>query len=68
MRCMCVTRILSFIEGLAANPFVEGDYLERDGTGRECQVRIIGKFGVFYWPDHAEKEVRIVDLIEADPF
>jgi len=57
-------RILSFIEDLAANPFAEGDYVERDGTGRECQVRIIGKLAVYYWPDHAEKEIRIVDLIE----
>ncbi len=59
-------RILNFIEYLATNPFDEGDYVERDRSGRECQVRIIGKFAIYYWPDHAEKEVRIVDLIDAD--
>ncbi len=59
-------RILNFIEYLAMNPFDEGDYIERDTTGRECQVKTIGKFALFYWPDHAEKEVRIVDLLDAD--
>ncbi len=59
-------RILNFIEYLAINPFDEGDYTERDSTGRECQVRIIGKFAVYFWADHAEKEVRIVDVIDAD--
>jgi hypothetical protein len=39
-------RIVSFIESLAANPFAEGDYRERDDTGRECQVRVIGTFAV----------------------
>ncbi len=59
-------RILNFIEYLATNPFDEGDYSERDRTGRNCQVRILGKYAVYYWPDHVEKEVRIVDLIDAD--
>ncbi len=59
-------RILNFIESLADNPFDAGDYVERDSTGRECQVKILGPLAVFYWSDHAEREVRVVDLIEAD--
>lgn len=59
-------RILNFIEHLAVNPFDEGDYIERDSVGRECQVKIIGKFAVYFWADHVEKEVRIVDVIDAD--
>ena len=59
-------RILTFIENLAGNPFGGGHYVERDSTGRDCQVRIIGKFAVLHWSDHAEKEIRVVDLIDAD--
>jgi len=57
-------RILNLIESLAGNPFAEGDYRERDLTGRFCQVSVLGNFAVYYWPDHAEKEIRIVDLAE----
>ncbi len=56
----------ALLEYLAGNPFDEGDYVASDSSGRECQVRIIGPYALFYWSDHAEKEVRIVDLIDAD--
>jgi len=58
-------RILTFIESLAGNPFVEGDQVARDQTGRLHQIKIIGNCAVFYWPDHAEKEVRVIDLIDS---
>ena len=59
-------RILNFVEYLAQNPFDEGDLAEQDRSGWECQVKIIGKFALYYRADHADKEVRIVDLIDAD--
>jgi hypothetical protein len=59
-------RVVSFIEALSANPFQSGDYSEKDSTGRDCQVKIIGKYAVFFWADHAGKEIKIVDMIDAD--
>jgi hypothetical protein len=59
-------RVLSFIESLANDPFKKGDASEQDSAGRRHQIKIFGKLALYYWPDHAEKEVRIVDLIDAD--
>ncbi len=59
-------RIMKFIESLPADPFQSGDYLETDSTGRDCQVKIIGKYAVYFWTDHAVKEVKVVDVIDAD--
>ena len=59
-------QILRFLELLADDPFRKGDYAERDSTGRQFQIKVIGKFALYYWPDHAEKEVRIIDLVDAD--
>lgn len=59
-------RIVAFIESLPADPFQSGDYSEPDATGRPCQVKIIGKYAVYFWADHAVKEVKVVDLVDAD--
>lgn len=55
-----------FIDFLAAAPFTAGDYTERDETGRSIQVKVIGRFAVAYWSDHAVQEVRIVEIVAAD--
>jgi len=60
------TRLLEFMESLSENPFQEGDSFLLDGKNRRCQVKIIGNQALCYWPDHAEKEIRVVDLIDAD--
>ena len=59
-------RIIAFIESLSSDPFQQGDYTETDSAGRNCQVKIIGKHAVYFWADHAVKEVKVVDLIDAD--
>jgi hypothetical protein len=59
-------RALAFIESLCADPFHSGDYSEPDATGRDCQVKILGQYALFFWADHAVKEVRVIDLIDAD--
>jgi hypothetical protein len=59
-------RIVAFIESLPSHPFQSGDYSETDATGRDCQVKIIGKYAVYFWTDHAVKEVKVVDIVDAD--
>ncbi len=59
-------RVLSFIESLANDPFKEGDAVEFDSGGRRHQIKLIGQVALYYWPDHAEKEIRIVDLVDAN--
>ena len=59
-------RVLNFIESLAGNPFREGDATIPDEHGRAVQVKLLGRLVLFYWADHADKEVRVVDLTHAD--
>ncbi len=59
-------RILKFIRSLAENPFVEGDFSEKDQSLRPLQIKIIGNYAVTYWVDHPVKSVMIVDVSMAD--
>ncbi len=68
VRGLARTRALDFIEELADDPFLKGDTALFDENGRRCEVKIIGKLALIYWPDHAEKEMRVVELIDADRF
>jgi len=58
-------RFCDFVESLADDPFRAGDAMTSDDTGRVVQVKMLGRFALFYWADHAAKEVRVVDLIHA---
>ena len=55
-------RITALFDELANNPYRSGDYVERDEIGRPIQVMIVGRQAIFFWADHAVKEVKIVDL------
>ena len=58
--------ILSFLGSLADDPNKRGDYEERDEVGRPVQIKIIGKYALTYWADHAVKEVKVTKIEEAD--
>ena len=55
-------QILRLLKKLRSNPFLEGDYVERDNIGRLMQVVIVGQNAVVFWADHAVKEVKVIDL------
>ena len=55
-------QILRLFGKLRTDPFVEGDYVERDSIGRLMQVVIVGSHAVVFWVDHAVKEVKVIDL------
>lgn len=55
-------KLLDVIAALANDPFQEGDFTAVDKTGRPVQLRVVGRFVLSYWPDHAVKELRIIDL------
>ena len=55
-------RLLRVFKQLRTNPFVDGDYVERDDIGRLIQVLLVGRHAVVFWADHAVKEVKILDL------
>jgi hypothetical protein len=58
--------ILAFLEQLGPDPFQTGDYQETDAAGRPSEVKVIGKYAVAYWADHAVREVKVLRLELAD--
>jgi mRNA-degrading endonuclease RelE of RelBE toxin-antitoxin system len=58
--------ILSFLESLGSNPFGKGDYEEKDDIDRPVQIKVIGKYALTYWADHAIKEVKVTKIELAD--
>jgi hypothetical protein len=59
-------RILAFLEALATDPFAEGDFIEKDGDGREVQVKILGQYALTFWADHPVREVKVTKIVRAD--
>lgn len=55
-------QILRLFRKLRNDPFLEGDYVERDTIGRLMQVVIVGESAVVFWADHAVKEIKVIDL------
>lgn len=55
-----------FIESLGPDPFQEGDYKEKDPTGRSIEIKILGRHALFFWTDHPVSEVKVIGLRKAD--
>lgn len=66
LRSRARTEIMRFLESLSSDPFQKGDYQDRTPEGRDVQVRVIGSHAVLYWADHPVREVKVVDLVQAD--
>lgn len=50
---------------LANPPFVRSDYATLDAQGRRMEHLLMGDFVFSYWLDHANREVRIVEITDA---
>ena len=42
------------------------DYQEPDSTGRPVDIHIVGKYAIKYWEDHADRQVKILEIHLAD--
>jgi hypothetical protein len=59
-------KVMAFIHSLATNPNSTGDFSEKDPVGRAVQVKIVGRFAITFWADHAVSEVKITHVKLAD--
>ncbi len=59
-------QVMRFVRSLAENPNAVGDFKEADNAGRVVQVKIIGRYAVTYWTDHAVAEVKVTHIKSAD--
>jgi hypothetical protein len=51
---------------LAADPHARGDFVEQDEVGRTVQVKIVGRFAITFWADHAVAEIKVTHIKPAD--
>ena len=61
-RMMIRNRFLEIRE----NPGRHSDYGEPDAVGRIVDINICGRFAVKYWTDHADRQIKILDVHAAD--
>ena len=59
-------RIMDFVRSLADNPFQRANYEDADPAGHSVGVKLVGRFAVTYFVDHAVREVKIVNIEPAD--
>jgi len=58
--------LMELIRSLGEHPFAPGDFRESDADGRGREVKIVGRYAVSWWVDHAVKEVKITNIQLAD--
>lgn len=42
------------------------DYTEHDSEGRRVDIHICGKYAIKFWEDHADKQLKILNVHLAD--
>lgn len=57
--------MLDFLNQLQENPFIRGDFKKCLGV-RDLEVKVIGRHAVYFYADHAAKEVKVVELLRSD--
>jgi hypothetical protein len=59
-------KVMQFIRSLADNPNTSGDFSELDDARRTVQVKIIGRYAITFWADHAVSEIKVTHVKAAD--
>lgn len=55
--------VLDLADQIARQPFQVGDYRTKDATGREVENALLDAYVFTYWVDHADREVRITEIV-----
>jgi len=58
--------VMRFVSLLGENPFTVGDFSEKDDAGRTVQVKLVGRFAITFWADHAVSEIKVTHIKPAD--
>ena len=54
-----ITRIFNELED---DPYRTGDYTDLDEIGRDIQVVVVGRYALYFWSEHAVKEVKFIGM------
>ena len=61
-------KILQFIHSLSRDPFQAGDFRGHDSRGRANEVKLVDILAVIFYVNHADREVRILEVRRSDSF
>lgn len=59
-------KVLDFIYSLRKYPGTLGDFIDKDVSSRERQIKIIGDYAVTFWLDSPVKIIMVVKVCLAD--
>ncbi len=54
--------LLRVFDQLIEDPFLAGDFVERDAIGRPVQVKRFGDWCITYWSEHLADKVHVIDI------
>ncbi len=57
--------ILDFLDHFQNDPFQTGDFTIQIAD-REVEVKVFGKYSIYYWADHAVKEIKVIEILQSD--
>lgn len=60
------SKLMWWIRTLRASPFRKGDYEEKQADGRVFEITVISGHAIYFWVDHAAREVKIMRIRPAD--
>jgi hypothetical protein len=59
-------KIIDFIFSLREHPEIPADFVDKDASLRERQIKIVGDYAITYWVDAPVRAVMVVDVRPAD--
>ena len=59
-------KVMAFVYSLREHPDTPGDFVEKDTSLRERQVKIVEDYAITYWLDSPVHRVMVVDIRPAD--
>ena len=57
--------IIQILYSVRDNPFFEGQF-QKFVEGRKIAIAVIGRSAVYFWSDHASREVKVIELLLSD--
>lgn len=54
-----------FLDLLHGDPFIQGDFVKHLST-RDLEVKVLRRYSIYFYADHAVKEIIIIELLRSD--
>lgn len=59
------SEVIQFLHQVRVGPFLKGEF-QKLKDGRTLEIKVLGKYSIYYWADHPVKEIKIVEIVKSD--